>query len=346
MATAVNQPVPKQPSPGVSVGDWMPRITLPSAAGTLFDSSDPMTSGQARVYWLGMLAPSQASELAAALADCETLLHVVAALAPPASETYPSWVLDPAGELGRAFGATGPLAIVVDAAGRVAAVLPMPTPDGVAAFALQLYQSSAPRVVKAKAPVLLLERVMEPGQCQTLMEYWRHGEQVANRVGASTGNVVNEDIKRRIDVQVDDPGLFVEVRDCLVRRVVPAILQAFHTRINVIEAPIVGCYDADAGGKFHRHRDNTSSHNAHRQFALSLNLNADEEYDGGEVRFAEFGRELYRPAAGGALVFSTSLLHEVIPVTRGRRFGLFTFLSTSGPAVRQTPYTATPRPRR
>ena len=27
-----------------------------------------------------------------------------------------------------------------------------------------------------------------------------------------------------------------------------------------------------------------------------------------------------------ALVFSSSLLHEVVPLTRGRRFGVFTFL--------------------
>ena len=131
------------------------------------------------------------------------------------------------------------------------------------------------------------------------------------------------------------PGCSFTLRDCLVRRVVPAILRAFHVGIMVIEAPIIGCYDADCGGRFGRHRDNTSSYTAHRQFALSLNLNPDGEYDGGELRFPEFGRELYRPVAGGVLVFSSSLLHEVVPVTRGRRFGVFTFLSASGPALRQ-----------
>ena len=126
---------------------------------------------------------------------------------------------------------------------------------------------------------------------------------------------------------MDDPTLFVQLRDCLVRRVVPTILQAFHTRITVIEAPLIGCYGA-GDGWFRRHRDNTSRSNAHRQFAISVNLN--EDYDGGEVRFPEFGRELYRPVMGGALVFSCSLLHEALPVTRGRRLGAFTFLSTSG----------------
>ena len=138
------------------------------------------------------------------------------------------------------------------------------------------------------------------------------------------------DVKRRRDVALDDVRLYGPLRDCLVRRVMPAILQAFQSRIVRIEAPRIGCYDAATGGWFRCHRDNTTAYTAHRQFALSLNLNAGDEYDGGELRFREFGRQLYRPAAGGGLVFSCSLLHEVMPVTRGRRFGVFTFLHDEG----------------
>jgi predicted 2-oxoglutarate/Fe(II)-dependent dioxygenase YbiX len=322
----------------VSVGDPMPRITLPSAAGSLFDSWEPMTAGKARVYWLGPPPPaSVAAQLSDKLAAREALLHIVAATAPLVPNAYSSWLLDQAGELGRAFGATGPLAILVDALGRVAALLPAPTPEGVGTLAERLYAASAPVVVQAKAPVLLLERVAAPALCRTLIEYWQAGNKLVNEVGSTTGNVVNADVKRRADVQLDDPTLFVEVRDCLMRRVVPAMEQAFHARINVIEAPRIGCYDSESGGWFRSHRDNTSSYNAHRQFALSLNLNADDEYEGGELRFPEYGRELYRPVSGGALVFSCSLLHEVIPVTRGRRFGVFTFLSASGPAATSGP---------
>jgi 2OG-Fe(II) oxygenase superfamily len=320
------------PSASVGIGDWMPRITLPLTSGRLFDSSDPTAAGHARVYWLG--APSVVAPLVEALAACETLLHVVAGTPPDSSSDYPSCLLDRSGELNRAFGASGPLAIVVDAAGRVAAVLPQPTPDVVAARVTQLYAASLPAVVHAQAPVLLLERVVEPGLCRTLIDYWRRHDKVSNTVGGLQGNVVNGDVKRRHDVQLDDPRLFVQLRDCLVRRVAPAILQAFHIGIMVIEAPIIGCYDANAGGRFARHRDNTSSYTAHRQFVLSLNLNSDEEYEGGELRFPEFGRGFYRPVAGGALVFSSSLLHEVVPVTRGRRFGVFTFLSASGPSLK------------
>lgn len=314
----------------------MPRITLPSVVGGLFDSWDPTTSGMARVYWLGTSLPAlDAGSLVDKLAGCETLVHVVAATSPESPDAHASWLLDRAGELGRAFGTTEPIAILVDAAGRVVALLAKPTPEAVAVLAMKLYQATRPVVVEAKAPVLLLERVIESDLCLTLIEYWQRNEKLRNTVGSNTGNVVNADVKRRQDVQLDDAKLFVEVRDRLVRRVVPAMAQAFHARVNVIEAPLVGCYDAAVGGWFLRHRDNTSRHNAHRQFALTLNLN--DDYDGGEVRFPEFGRELYRAVAGGAVVFSCSLLHEVAPVTRGRRFGLFTFLSASGPSVAAAP---------
>jgi predicted 2-oxoglutarate/Fe(II)-dependent dioxygenase YbiX len=322
------------PPASVSVGDWMPRITLPLTSGRLFDSWDPTTSGHARVYGLGAPSAAVVAALARSLAACETLLHVVTGTPPHSSNDYSSCLLDRLGELDRAFASNGPLAIIVDAAGRVAKVMAQPTPDAVKARVTQLYTASQPAVVQAKAPVLLLERVVDPSLCRTLIDYWQRGDKLSNTVGGPQGNVVNGDVKRRHDVPLDDPRLFVQLRDCLVRRIVPAILRAFHIGVMVIEAPIIGCYDGDSGGRFGRHRDNTSSYTAHRQFALSLNLNPDEEYEGGELRFPEFGRELYRPVAGGALVFSSSLLHEVVPVTRGRRFGVFTFLSAGGPSRR------------
>jgi hypothetical protein len=334
------------PPASVSVGDWMPRLTLPLTSGRLFDSWDPTTSGHARVYWLGAPSAAIIAPLARSLAACETLLHVVTATPSDSPNEYSSCLLDRLGELGRAFASNGPLAIIVDAADRVAAVLPQPTPDAIAARVTQLYAASQPAVVQAKAPVLLLERVVDPDLCRTLIGYWQRHDKVSNTVGGLQGNIVNGDVKRRHDVQLDDSRLFVQLRDCLVRRVVPAILRAFHTSIMVIEAPIIGCYDVESGGRFGRHRDNTSSHTAHRQFALSVNLNPDEEYAGGELRFPEFGRELYRPVAGGALVFSSSLLHEVVPLRRGRRFGVFTFLSASGSLPRSAPaHPQTPLPR-
>ncbi|MFO1160015.1 MAG: 2OG-Fe(II) oxygenase [Reyranellaceae bacterium] len=334
----MNRPLAKPPArAAIGVGDMMPRITLPSASGGVFDSWDQLTSGMARAYWLG--TPPDAAiavRLSEELAASETLLHIVLTAQPAEPCDYPSWVLDQAGELGRAFAATGPLVVLVDPAGRVAALLPGASPDAILEQATGLYAATAPILVQAKAPVLFLERVFDPAFCKTLLEHWQRSSKLANKVASNSGNVINAEIKRRQDVQVSDPLLFVQVRDTIMRRVVPVMEQVYHARINVLEAPLIGCYGSESGGWFRRHKDNTSSTTAHRQFALSINLNSTDEYDGGLLRFPEFGRELYAPVAGGGLVFSTAMVHEVTPVTRGRRFGVFTFLSASGPASLST----------
>ena len=49
------------------------------------------------------------------------------------------------------------------------------------------------------------------------------------------------------------------------------------------------------------------------------------DFDGGELVFPEYSAVKVRPPTGAAAVFSCSLLHEALPVTRGRRFVLTTF---------------------
>ena len=59
--------------------------------------------------------------------------------------------------------------------------------------------------------------------------------------------------------------------------------------------------------------------------AMTLNLNS-EEYEGGELRFPEYGNASYKPASGEAVVFSCDLLHEATDVTRGQRYVLLSFI--------------------
>lgn len=62
----------------------------------------------------------------------------------------------------------------------------------------------------------------------------------------------------------------------------------------------------------------------HRRFAVTINLNQD--YDGCDLMFPEFGRRTTRAPLGGAVVFSTGALHQVMPITRGRRYAFIPFL--------------------
>lgn len=306
----------------------MPRILLPQHGGAVFDSWHQENAGQARLYWLDAnSALSAGRAFAPTLLACEADWRVVATTPPPAGVSGVPWLIDPRNDLARAVGVAGPAAVVVDTGGRLAAVIARPSFQDAASILERLHAAVKPSTVQFQAPVLLVERVLDPQLCTRLMEHWQCGEKRADGVASAAGAVTaHADVKRRRDVPVDDAALFSVLREALVRRVLPAILQAFHIRIVQFELPRVGCYDAETGGWFRRHRDNTTPFTAHRQFAISLNLNSPEEYDGGQVRFPEFGCQRYQPNAGAALVFSCSLLHEAAPVTRGRRFGLFTFL--------------------
>ncbi len=144
-------------------------------------------------------------------------------------------------------------------------------------------------------------------------------------VGGKTKLLLDPRMKVRRDYMVEDAELARELNLRIMHRLVPMVRRAFQFPATRVERLIVGCYEAESGGHFRPHRDNTTRGTAHRRFAVTINLNA-EDYDGGDLRFPEFGPRTYRAPTGGAVVFSCSLLHQAMPVTRGRRFAFLPFL--------------------
>ena len=111
----------------------------------------------------------------------------------------------------------------------------------------------------------------------------------------------------------------------IARRISPELTKAFFYGSFKFDRVLIACYDAERGDYFRRHRDNSTPSTTGRRFALTLNLNS-EDYDGGELVFPEYGDYRYKPPTGAAVLFSCSLLHEALPVTRGQRFALLSFL--------------------
>jgi predicted 2-oxoglutarate/Fe(II)-dependent dioxygenase YbiX len=200
--------------------------------------------------------------------------------------------------------------------------------DGEALFATLAAQPSA-AADEEFAPVLVVPRVFEPSFCRQLIDLYERdgGGQsgfMRERDGITHG-VVDFTAKRRLDANVTDAALQGQIRARLIRFLLPQIERSFNFKATRVERYIVACYDGDGdGGYFKAHRDNTTGGTAHRRFACTINLNADD-YDGGDLVFPEFGRRRYRAPTGGAVVFSCSLLHEATPVTRGRRYAYLPF---------------------
>ena len=183
--------------------------------------------------------------------------------------------------------------------------------------------------VPAMAPVLIVPNIFEPEICRHLIGLYRKngGEESGfmREVEGKTVLLTDPNHKKRRDSLIEDGKLQAQLALRVRRRLTPMIARAFQFEATRMERYIVACYDAETGGHFRPHRDNTTKGTAHRRFAVSINLNA-EDYDGGDLRFPEYGPATYRPPTGGAVVFSCSLLHEATPVTRGTRYAFLPFL--------------------
>lgn len=247
------------------------------------------------------------------------------------------WFMDEDGRLGEMYGAgQAGLWVVLDPMQRILTLGTMAHTEQVFAGLARRPPADMHAGVEVVAPVLTVPRVLEPDLCQRMISFYDATggtpSGTMRQVGGRTVGV-HSDFKKRRDAVISDPDLVRELRARLRLRLVPEIAKAFQFQVTFVERYIVARYDASDGGYFRPHRDNTTSGTAHRQFAVSINLN--DDFEGGNLRFPEFGRRTYRPPLGGAVVFSCSLLHEATPVTRGVRYATLPFLyDAAGETVR------------
>jgi peroxiredoxin len=222
--------------------------------------------------------------------------------------------------------------VVLDERLRVLAILPFgDSPDEHVPQLMAILSGPAPapeELVEPFAPVLLVPRIFEPELCRVLIEYYEsHGGAESGcmrEVEGMTVHVVDYGHKQRCDREIRDEVLRTATMQRIHDRLVPEVRKAFQFHATRIERYIVACYDGATGGHFRPHRDNMTKGTAHRRFAVSLNLNAD--FEGSNLRFPEFGRRIFKPPVGGAVVFSCSLLHEATAITNGKRYAFLPFL--------------------
>jgi predicted 2-oxoglutarate/Fe(II)-dependent dioxygenase YbiX len=327
-----------------------------------FRSSEDQFGRPAVMVLAGKLPPAAAMPLVAALSaradafaglDADMLVLVSAAnlawLRVKRPAPMPDMIHCPTSEAFERAGvdACGPVVLVVDRGQRIVARLDAASPgDAVdaALTTLAALPNDAPMTLSCPAPVLMISNLFDRDLCTRLIETFDNGHQTVGAMASvdldgRAVTRVDDGKKHRRDVELDPSGaLHAHVLDLLDRRLLPEIRRAFHIDIAHIDRVLIARYD-ETGGYFRRHRDNTAPHVAFRQFALSVNLNA-EDYEGGELMFPEYGGHRYQPPTGAGMVFSGSLLHEALQIRRGQRYVLLTFLHDAAAEARRQAYLA------
>lgn len=199
-----------------------------------------------------------------------------------------------------------------------------------------------PQRLKRHAPILLLPNVLDRDLRQTLMAQFDRELPIHASVGRATAGFGLEKGDFFIEHENGYGNLLQlvlrsrELTDRLdaawQRKIVPAIEHIFQTKTPSREHWLVSRYQAP-GQFLSAHRDRGTPATQHRNYTLTINLNGGE-YEGGELRFPEFGGDLYDPDPGTAVIWSANMMHEVLPVTRGTRFIVGAHLSGMPQAAR------------
>jgi predicted 2-oxoglutarate/Fe(II)-dependent dioxygenase YbiX len=338
-----------QTSRTLAVGDIAPNFALPDEFGrrVVLDGDDVAGHFTVLIFTDGTRAEETQAQLqsfaaAAAAFDGRSVqvfsIARTASLPPGVAWLWPR-LADADGQCHAAFlgGAAGGVTTIVLAPNRhVIAVLNGREAQAERALAA-IEQAAALRrpamVNTPHPPVLIVPDVLSPADCQYLMRVFaEQGEFVAQtQHGAAMPardykvRVPEYGRRDRIDHFIINADTSELIHSRFRTRLFPEIKKAYQYEITRYEPYRIGCYEGERGGELHGHRDNTLPMVAHRRFAVSVNLNS-HEFEGGELRFPEFGDEVYRPESGAAIAFSCSMLHEAMHVTRGRRLVLLAFL--------------------
>lgn len=328
----------------LQVGDHAPIFACPDSDGVRFEFKSHVLGKPVVMVFNGDTPLPQLAPMLRGIDDdtAQVLAFVPADVAATAAaKAGAGWsyrtMADDTGEITGGFaslsGVTAPAVYVLDPNQRIADIVPLDGSDGLVARINACIQAvrfdGAATCVQRVAPVLLVPNVLDAAECAWVIDLWRDGEKQEGTVGygKSKGDkdLVNRDFKRRLDYVIKDGQLQETITNLTMTRLVPEIEKILHFRNWQLEAFRVGCYTAENAGFFNIHRDNLNTASKYRRFALTINLNTGE-YEGGDLRFPEYGPEVYRPPLGGAILFSCSMLHEVVPVTKGARYTLLSFL--------------------
>jgi predicted 2-oxoglutarate/Fe(II)-dependent dioxygenase YbiX len=231
------------------------------------------------------------------------------------------------------FGPRGAFAVLLDPNQRVTGATVSLDNEDLIRWAIDRARATPPaeagHYLKGVAPVLLVPDVLTPEQCQALIDRWEtmgHEEgHVASIVKGEETRRVHKEMKSRRDHRIMDEAVLRDLTALVGRRIGPELNKAFGFAKFRFDRFVITCYDSERGDYFRRHRDNQTPGTQDRRFAMTLALNTGE-YEGGGLTFPEYGPHSYDPPVGGAILFSCSLLHEALPITKGRRFTLLNFL--------------------
>jgi PKHD-type hydroxylase len=150
--------------------------------------------------------------------------------------------------------------------------------------------------------------------------------------GRATAGHQSAQVKSNLQLPQNDP-MTREIGDEIVRALERSALFVSATLPRHVYPPLFNRYES--GMTFGAHIDNAvrqipgTPHRLRTDLSATLFLNAPEEYDGGELLIEDtYGSQSIKLAAGDMVVYPSSSIHRVLPITRGTRTAAFFWIQS------------------
>jgi len=168
------------------------------------------------------------------------------------------------------------------------------------------------KIPSLNPPILIIPNVINSKFRDELIDYYNKSKKIVELKGSKNRRHVLPDsnITKRLD-------------DKLSKSLFPELKKIYNIHITHRENYKICSYTDEDRGKFHAHRDSVYPY-GHRRFAMSLILN--DDYEGGGIIFPEYNNVPYKPEPCSAVIFPTSLYHQVLEITGGKRYVIISFL--------------------
>ena len=178
--------------------------------------------------------------------------------------------------------------------------------------------------------LLVIEQVIEPAEVAQFRRDLAAGRWID---GAATAGSRSVAVKQNLQLERTDP-VAIELGNRILARLGRNPLFLSAALAEAIWPPVFNCYRD--GGHYGSHTDAAlmlrpdTGQSLRSDLSATLFLSDPASYDGGELVIeGQFGAQSVKLAAGDMVLYPSSSLHQVTPVTRGERICAITWIQSA-----------------
>ena len=178
--------------------------------------------------------------------------------------------------------------------------------------------------------LLVIENLLDEAEVRSFREALASARWID---GAQTAGSRSVAVKQNFQLDRADP-LAVELGNAILGKLGHNPLFVSTSLAETIWPPVFNCYQD--GGHYGTHVDSAlmrlpdTGRTIRSDLSATVFLSQPDEYDGGELVIEnEFGGQAVKLAAGDMVLYPSSSLHQVTPVTRGARICAITWMQSA-----------------